>query len=690
MRRHGTRNFYCIIIIFLYISLCRIISSEFQVYELKTYNDGTILVHLVSDAESTELNCRKPILYFKILHPNGIIDSINLNVTGIIPDFNFCKTRIGNVYDNYIKVHPLTRGTIFIMYINSTDFSSASVYGLLISWKGEIISSTFLKEAIFQNKIVLSPGSLYFPRNRDITSFIYVTSQPDTSDIIWSLFTLPIPTNNRTINLIREGFIKNDGGSFVNFVAFLTAAGDYCLVVARSYTSNTSNTLSSTPMLDITLQIHLKVEAYFIYTIETENTVPSIIYMSAIENLNVFAMNCDIEYSGLGNMCQLYFVNGLGVSTFPFTLSIVFHSSGSVGTAVSNDLELDIKATDYLVLDPLYYQGDLLTIHRPQETGNFIYGYIINATGHVVSNWTIPQPLQTNSTGNIYGILPDNIITYAMQNGVSNWTLNFEKLPEFTMIDDNGYFNPQINSTSPPINGTIPIRTNEIIINYKQAVTLSDGNISVFQLQDVYGDSLLRQTYSGNSGYCNVTADSLTIKCYILESTFNQQNTEYYVLVEPNFVRLNSTEEPLLGIEKLVWKFKSNMTVTESYSATIQSIIRLDTLASARFENLTTDGKVEFVNQLNHELAVCVPVDAKRFYSEAAYQYDPSIVEKRILLPLTIFNAPINSSMIENSTDVFGDLNVLIRNSNLTLISRMNKTKSLDPSFGIIRARKYT
>ncbi|CAG8821278.1 36204_t:CDS:2, partial [Gigaspora margarita] len=459
-----------------------------------------------------------------------------------------------------------------------------------------------------------------------------------------------------------EGFIKNDGGSFVNFVAFLTAAGDYCLVVARSYTSNTSNTLSSTPMLDITLQIHLKVEAYFIYTIETENTVPSIIYMSAIENLNVFAMNCDIEYSGLGNMCQLYFVNGLGVSTFPFTLSIVFHSSGSVGTAVSNDLELDIKATDYLVLDPLYYQGDLLTIHRPQETGNFIYGYILNATGHVVSNWTIPQPLQTNSTGNIYGILPDNIITYAMQN-------------------DNGYFNPQINSTFPPINGTIPIRTNEIIINYKQAVTLSDGNISVFQLQDLYGDSLLRQTYSGNSGYCNVTADSLTIKCYILESTFNQQNTEYYVLVDPNFVRLNSTEEPLLGIEKLNYSY---------LSATIQSIIRLDTLASARFENLTTDGKVEFVNQLNHELAVCVPVDAKRFYSEAAYQYDPSIVEKRILLPLTIFNAPINSSMIENSTDVFGDLNVLIRNSNLTLISRMNKTKSLDPSFGIIRARKYT
>ncbi|RIB08350.1 hypothetical protein C2G38_2045239 [Gigaspora rosea] len=490
------------------------------------------------------------------------------------------------------------------MYINSTDLFSASVYGLSISWKGEII--------------------------RDITSFIYATSQPDTGDIIWSLFTLPIPTNNRTINLMREGFIKNDGGSFVNFVAFLTAAGDYCLVVARSYASDT---LSSTPMLDITLQIHLKLEAHFIYTTETGNTVPSVIYMSAIENLNVFAMNCDIEYSGLGNMCQLYFVNGLGVSTFPFTLSIVFHSSGSVDTAVSNDLELDIKATDYLVLDPLYYQGDLLTIHRPQETGNFIYGYVINATGHVVSNWTIPQPLQTNSTGNIYGILPNNIITYAMQTDVSNWTLNFEKLPEFTMLDDNGYFNPQINSTFPPINGTIPIRTNEVIINYKQAVTLSDGNISVFQLQDVYGDSLLRQTYSGNSDM-------------------------------------------------------TDQAVTEPYSATIKSILRLDPTASARFENLTSDGKVSFVNQLNHELAVCVPVDTKRFHSEVAYQYDPSITDKRILLPLTIFSAPINSSMIENSTDVFWDLDVLIRNSNLTLISRMNKTKSLDPSFGIIRARR--
>ncbi|CAG8473734.1 1045_t:CDS:10, partial [Scutellospora calospora] len=669
------------------------------IYELKTYGDGTILVHLVSSENSsavTNLNCIRPILYFRIFRPNGKINSINLNVTGIIPDFNFCKTKVGRTYKNYLKVYPLITENILVTYVNSTDVFSASVYGLLISWKGEIISSTFLRKAPVKNKSVSPPGTLYFPRNRNLIGFVYAALQPDTGDIDWGLFTMPIPTNNRQINLTREGVIKNDGGSMINFVAFPTAAGDYCLVVARSY--DVSNT--SSPQFDITLQSHLKVDAHFIYTTETGNTIPSMLYSSSIENLNVFAIACSADYSGLGNMCHLYFANDNSTMAYPFTLNIVFLSIGSVDRAVSNELGLNIRTTDYLSLDPLYYQGFLLTVHRPQQTGQIIYGYMINATGQFVSNWTLPQPFKTNSTEDVYGILPNNSIAYALQTDASNWTIDYKKLPMMTMLGDNGYFNPQINSTFPSIDDTVPLRTNKISINYKQAVTLSDGNISVFQLQDIYGDNLLRQTYSGTSGYCNLTTDSLTITCYILESTFNLPNAVYYVLVDPDFVRLNSSNEPLLGIEKLVWAFKSSQAIIEPYSAIIKSIIRLDVAGTASFENLTSEGKKEFINQINHELATCVPVKVTRFHNEHDYQYDPQSFEKRILLPLTIFgnsniieNSSIikNSSIIEeNSLHVFWDLDVLIKNSNLTLISRMKNTKLLDSRFGIIRAHHFT
>jgi hypothetical protein len=66
---------------------------------------------------------------------------------------------------------------------------------------------------------------------------------------------------------------------------------------------------------------------------------------------------------------------------------------------------------------------------------------------------------------------------------------------------------------------------------------------------------ILRETYSGKSNNCQVLSDNTTLSLTILSSTFNQPNSTYYIKINANFVRQNTTLEPILGISKYKWTF---------------------------------------------------------------------------------------------------------------------------------------
>ncbi|PKK56509.1 hypothetical protein RhiirC2_799853, partial [Rhizophagus irregularis] len=62
-------------------------------------------------------------------------------------------------------------------------------------------------------------------------------------------------------------------------------------------------------------------------------------------------------------------------------------------------------------------------------------------------------------------------------------------------------------------------------------VKLSTVNVSIFQQNgDKYKPDLLRQTFLGDSKLCTIGSDNYTVHIPIFESTFNQQNSTYYVL----------------------------------------------------------------------------------------------------------------------------------------------------------------
>jgi hypothetical protein len=109
-------------------------SSIYQIYDTKAYNDGTVLLHMIN---GNVLNCSKPELYFRLIYPNGTANLLNVPAKQI-PRFNFCKVINNIVYQINIKVWPLEPNFIYVTYLNSSGLD-ASVYGLLINWKGTIL-----------------------------------------------------------------------------------------------------------------------------------------------------------------------------------------------------------------------------------------------------------------------------------------------------------------------------------------------------------------------------------------------------------------------------------------------------------------------------------------------------------------------------------------------------------------------
>jgi len=107
--------------------------------------------------------------------------------------------------------------------------------------------------------------------------------------------------------------------------------------------------------------------------------------------------------------------------------------------------------------------------------------------------------------------------------------------------------------TYPKIGQTIPADTKTFSIVYNIPVVPSVGKISIYQVTD-NGD-ILREEISGQSEYVSVNNNTVFIQ--VLDSTFNQPNTKYYVIVNSNFVKSEKFDEALAGIKKNLWYFNT-------------------------------------------------------------------------------------------------------------------------------------
>ncbi|GBC25702.2 uncharacterized protein OCT59_020085 [Rhizophagus irregularis] len=610
-------------------------------------------------------NCSTPILYFRLIHINETLTSINVSATQI-PAFNFCESIIKGIVYYYINVYPLLENYIFATYVNSSNPIDASIYGLLFDWNSNFISNTYLSAASVNKKgIVQPPGKIYFSKKSRNVGFLYVDIMKNTGSVIWNYFTNPLTMSN-----INSGIIMYKDSLNTLTSGFLNAEGNYCLVIARFSSKK---------------QEPLRVETILIPTQSNRTSSSNLIYSRKLKSFsNIITLNCNIDYKGSGNICQFYFSGGSNMAN-AFILRLSFLTSGNLTNVETKPANYVHNSNDIKIY-PLLFGGYLLTAR--DRNRKLIYGYILNSTEDFQDYWPLPQPFFLNSKGPSY-ILPDKKIIGAAQINATNWFLNTTELPKIPIANDKGYYNPQLNLTLPVINGTIPIRTSQILIQYKDPVQLSSGNVSVFiHSNSISTDPIyLRQVYSGQSGHCILSENRKTITIKIFTSTFNQPLTDYFVIIDDNFVKINENGEAVKGIEANVWVFKTEQTVPNIFVESSVALFRLTAAGSILYESLNATEKIEFVNELGNELATILPVTPSRLVPRYQYQRDPTTEEIQVILPLEIISSTNISEM--NVINIIEDLNSFIIHRDMGPLAYMKYTYLMDSNYGLVKPENF-
>ncbi|RIB22337.1 hypothetical protein C2G38_1005919 [Gigaspora rosea] len=115
-----------------------------QIVDIKTYDDGTTLVHIIRhDPTKSQAYCLEQILRIRVIQLNGTVNEINLDLK--LDPVNYCLITNGGILQNPIEIFPLQQPFILINYIRTTNSSNLSTYeewGDIIDWNGNNLSST--------------------------------------------------------------------------------------------------------------------------------------------------------------------------------------------------------------------------------------------------------------------------------------------------------------------------------------------------------------------------------------------------------------------------------------------------------------------------------------------------------------------------------------------------------------------
>ncbi|UZO21102.1 uncharacterized protein OCT59_013505 [Rhizophagus irregularis] len=281
-------------------------------------------------------------------------------------------------------------------------------------------------------------------------------------------------------------------------------------------------------------------------------------------------------------------VSDVSINGGRYVVQVDFSSTGSV-TDIKEIRGLNITKVDHIFMSILFNGGYLLTIHTRMNEGN--------------DDVLVWYPM------------PNNSVVALKQVGTSDiWNIYYSELPRF--IEDDGYFNPIIDSTTPKINDTIPMQTPSLSISYKSPVELSSGNISIFEV-------------NGKESY--------------FRQSFNGQTTEFLTSDDDKKITINVFE----SIKKNQWYILTG----DSYGS-----VKLDIKSSKSFLNLQSEQeKKKIRDNLAIELSESASVSPDRIKVTERYQNDQGQVV--LLFSISATDDPFKSS----ANTIMKDLNTLIK-----------------------------
>ncbi|CAB5384101.1 unnamed protein product [Rhizophagus irregularis] len=649
------------------------ILSRPRVLNTNYYDDGTIVVRIVRVNYTTPSQiCVEENFTIRIIDPNGTIKGFNLSADELnIQPFNFCLF----AKFNPIRFYPVKKNFLFLTYAVAKDVNNSFTYddwGMIIDLNGEIKSKIRLGASyvnITTNQWLPAQDSVTLNVHRD-NGFLRIAPITGTNSMILQQF-----------KVNENGEIQSLAETYMNYTALpidtvATMDGGYAVI----YPDHTP------PSTSIPFASYMSIRGFFLQNGESEKQGPFVLYQTQNQISNIILLDCDFTKVGFGQTCILVLNIAPAIDQNTF-IKIDFLSTGTVYniTIFQNPADLadfsiqSLPYGGYLLYSTVNNQNDPTTLN--------LYGYILDDRSNRY-DWNISYPTLTNFNGDIL-ILPNNTLAIPQPEIDQIWGLFTTDLYKIEGAHDHGYGNLHILNTIPKIGENIdPSKITSLIIQFYSKVDLS-SNRKITILQD---GGIIRQTtsISNNNGDFVKFIDDYTIEIKVINSTFNQPNTKYYVLIDDGFVKSKDLQEPIPGIQDNAWNFmtiqqEANNGILDIYknqvnASNIKGKIRLTAEGTTYFKSFRYDKtKVkEFFDNLKQELAKAIPVSKERIDTNEKYEIDNSVSPEQYILSINIKKAKNERSV----NLLASDLNTLIRNKLITVIGTGEYTNYLDEEYG--------
>ncbi|CAB4475874.1 unnamed protein product [Rhizophagus irregularis] len=666
-------------------------TTEFQVADILQYGDNTIVLQIIRNLSGG--NCSETKISFRVIYPDGNIIPIDLLMEELgIQSFNFCTVDGFNPIT--LKAIETKKGNfIIVSYTVAADVNNPLTYNdylMLIDLNGKIYSKTLMGPSLIDS----SNNNTWVPQQ----SFIYPNVNNEQGFLYFALLSSGLNDLNSNYNVTQ--WIINEHGIFSKIAEMVlalqvppsvvsTVDGGYMFIYPNITTSQ--DPFSSRTGL------------YSVYCGYGSNIVrePVILYETILE-LNIVGLNCVISHSEVGQICLITIQpNSTDLIPIPVYIQVNYLSLGSVFdvkrvyATLPTIIGINQLTDPQFIINPLPFGGYFYSVVQTTNMSSDVWGFVLDENGKF-NPWDLSYPTLSDSNAS-HQILTNNTLAMLQPIVGQNWSLITTNL--YKIHKDNGYDNILIRNTTPGIHKTIPARdTNPLSITYTIPIVLSNGTITIFQSNGSSNPGIVRQTINGLNNQNYVTFDNDTVSIVIIESTFNNPGSTYYVMIENNFVSSLLYNEPLPGLSnKIVWSFttlpeeekeKGGGSKIKMFFDGIYGKVKLTKTGTAYFDTLDPNQINEFFNNLTQELANAVI--SKRISTNHRFVIDTSNIEStsnQYLLSIRI-DKPQSASDRETKL-IARDLDAMIRNMNITVLASESSSKYLEPLYGYVTIPRW-
>ncbi|CAG8761994.1 14722_t:CDS:10, partial [Gigaspora margarita] len=556
----------------------------------------------------------------------------------------------------------------------STIVSSLAIFS-------NIVSKLIMKRTYSIDKIEFGPSYLlpdtniwipndYLTVNIDPQKgFLHLSMVRGTNNFKWTQYEYK---GNGLFTLLQNDTVENL--DFTNFqVSILpTLNYGYAIIYTNTTNRNMTDPLSKSGGLYVILLNYN----------QTTTSQPFVLYEKSTQNIVFTRLACSIDYAIISYVCVLIIeqedpasINGANNTSTTAITSCIKIRFLSTGSRLKLDSIFNLTLTSLKTLPP----GGFALISQQTALNS-----TVNFTIHLYdeyskpSTWEFPQQPIISNLASSYDILPNNTMLIAQNETTTTWNILSIVLPNLGPFNDSGYGNLHVNSTYPPTGfNSLSLNSDMIYIIYKEPVSFSDGNLTIYQI--INQNNVLRQRIGSKT--CQCTISGTVVKINISSYTFNVPNGQYYIQIDDNFVK-TEYGEPMPGIQPKIWTFETVNRISDQNQKSIgdfSGIIRLTTEGTQYFQELSDLDKDYFIFQLINELTYMIPTEKERLSSNRHRQFDPADSMK-ILISLSISENKSSNQL--TTADITNYLDQLIKNKAISIISMGHTTIYLDEIYG--------